>query len=360
MSAELPALAEQRRAQILQELRRSGGVHVTQMAIDLHVSEMTVRRDIAALAKRGLVTRVHGGATLPASIREAVHQEVDEPTFTFGLVVPSLVYYWPAIIEGAKLAAARHRGRLVVRGSSYQAADNLTKAKALVNGLRLDGLIIAPTMDGPETGELVDWINHLRLPVVLAERTSLYASQRHIDSVCTDHRYGMRMAVQHLVEQGHRGIGLLMAATPHHLTLADGWRSAVAEFGVTPTMEAEAIEFDDPHRDAKFVELMATIRRTHTTALIVHSDPHAVGLAQYCFDNGTSVPGELALVAFDDEVAYLGPPPLTAVSPAKQHVGAMCVETLLNRLREDPQRPAHRLMIEPSLVVRESSLKERP
>src|SRR3954449_6238270 len=56
-------LARQRQERILEEVRGRGGARVSHLVELLAVSDMTVRRDIAALARRGLVARVHGGAT---------------------------------------------------------------------------------------------------------------------------------------------------------------------------------------------------------------------------------------------------------------------------------------------------------
>jgi DeoR/GlpR family transcriptional regulator of sugar metabolism len=55
-------LAEQRRALILDEVRRRGGVRVNELTRRLGVSDMTVRRDLDALARQGVVEKVHGGA----------------------------------------------------------------------------------------------------------------------------------------------------------------------------------------------------------------------------------------------------------------------------------------------------------
>ncbi|NGN65896.1 DeoR/GlpR transcriptional regulator [Streptomyces sp. A7024] len=55
-------LAEQRRALILDEVRRRGGVRVNELTRKLHVSDMTVRRDLDALARQGVIEKVHGGA----------------------------------------------------------------------------------------------------------------------------------------------------------------------------------------------------------------------------------------------------------------------------------------------------------
>lgn len=56
-------LAPQRQALILDEVRRTGGVRVSDLTRQLGVSDMTIRRDLEALAERGLLEKVHGGAT---------------------------------------------------------------------------------------------------------------------------------------------------------------------------------------------------------------------------------------------------------------------------------------------------------
>ena len=67
-------LARQRQEVILDAVRTTGGARVSELVDTLGVSDMTVRRDIEVLAGRGLVTRVHGGAT-------AVGSSVEEPGF---------------------------------------------------------------------------------------------------------------------------------------------------------------------------------------------------------------------------------------------------------------------------------------
>jgi DeoR/GlpR family transcriptional regulator of sugar metabolism len=68
-------LARQRQERILEEVRRRGGVRVTELTELLGVSDMTVRRDLEVLAARGLVEKVHGGATA------AAERSAEEPGF---------------------------------------------------------------------------------------------------------------------------------------------------------------------------------------------------------------------------------------------------------------------------------------
>ncbi|MFL6077367.1 MAG: DeoR/GlpR family DNA-binding transcription regulator [Mycobacteriales bacterium] len=61
-------LAQQRQSLILDRIRRAGSVRVSDLTEELSVSDMTVRRDLDALARRGLVEKVHGGAVLAGTL----------------------------------------------------------------------------------------------------------------------------------------------------------------------------------------------------------------------------------------------------------------------------------------------------
>jgi DeoR/GlpR family transcriptional regulator of sugar metabolism len=68
-------LAEARQMIIVEEVRRRGSVRVSELTEQLGVSEMTIRRDLDALARSGLVEKVHGGATT------VMRLTADEPGF---------------------------------------------------------------------------------------------------------------------------------------------------------------------------------------------------------------------------------------------------------------------------------------
>jgi len=68
-------LAALRQAKILEEVRRTGGAKVSTLTEILGVSDMTIRRDLDALDSRGLLTKVHGGATI------IEHASAVEPEF---------------------------------------------------------------------------------------------------------------------------------------------------------------------------------------------------------------------------------------------------------------------------------------
>ena len=68
-------LAQQRQALILDRVRERGAARVAELVAAFGVSDMTVRRDLDLLARRGLVDKVHGGATVPRA------GSTDEPGF---------------------------------------------------------------------------------------------------------------------------------------------------------------------------------------------------------------------------------------------------------------------------------------
>jgi DeoR/GlpR family transcriptional regulator of sugar metabolism len=144
-------LAEQRRALILDEVRRRGGVRVNELTQRLGVSDMTVRRDLDALARLGALEKVHGGAVPVEGSEPSGH----EPGFE------EKTGREPA----AKEEIARAAAALVTPGSAvalsggtttYALARMLTAVPELTvvtNSVRVaDVLHTGRAPDGTETG----------------------------------------------------------------------------------------------------------------------------------------------------------------------------------------------------------------
>ncbi|PPK92472.1 DNA-binding LacI/PurR family transcriptional regulator [Kineococcus xinjiangensis] len=350
----------QRRERLMDELRRNGSVHIRDIAPVLGVSELTVRRDINAMAEQGLLTRVHGGATLsgPLDAAPAPARTRFPSRYTLGMVVPSLDYYWPHVVSGARAAATLAQARLVLRGSSYDADDDRRQIERLLGSTEVHGLVAAPETGDERGRALLRWLDTLPIPVVLAERRAPRdLPAQNLEWVSTDHPFGAGLAVRHLHAGGHRRIGLLLARhSPTSAHVLTGWQRTVRELGL-PADDPHVIELDavGAHREEVLTRVLEHCRRSGTTALLVHADPEALALAQTCLDQGVRVPEDLAVVAYDDEVAHLSQPALSAVRPPKEHVGRTAVELLLARLQEGDRRPVHRVRVNPALVVRESS-----
>lgn len=359
--------ALQRRERIMDEIREHGSVTVSDIAGRLGVSELTIRRDINTLAQQGLVTRVHGGATLRSSIEPGLAPGLagHDPSvtkYTIGMVVPSLEYYWPPIVNGARAQALQLRARLMLRASTYDARDIRRQVEALVNTPGMHGLIAAPDTSGDDGLETLRWLDSLPIPVVLAERRIRSSAGVHrLESVVTDHAAGTAEAVRHLHAAGHERIGLLIQSEyPTGRYVRRGWQATVKSLGLPDDgVQQDGIRFDAPGREREMDDVLDRCAATGTTAVIVLPDPQALALEQHCLDRGVRVPDDLALVAYDDDVARFGDPAITAVRPPKQSVGREAVNLLIARLEAGSTRPAHRVKLSPELHVRDSSLPVR-
>jgi ABC-type sugar transport system substrate-binding protein len=225
-------LASRRHEIILAEVRRHGTVRLADLVERLGVSAVTVRRDVTALADRGLVVRVHGGITLPYT----ADQRAPVPGGTLvGMVVPSVEYYWPHVVQGAQAAVAAAGGRLVLRASSYDPAEDRRQiTKLLERGVRT--VLAAPTVAGSAGADLLRWLGGLPVPVVLVERLPPpELPTLALDAVTTAHSLGAGLAVRHLVTLGHRSIALVTTrSSPTTRALRAGWRETTAELGLVP------------------------------------------------------------------------------------------------------------------------------
>ncbi|ROO51735.1 DeoR family transcriptional regulator [Micromonospora sp. Llam0] len=119
-------LAPQRQAAILDRVRAAGGVRVTDLAVEFGVSDMTIRRDLDVLADRGLLAKVHGGATLvdPGA--------TDEP----GFVAKS------ARQQAEKAAIAAHAAELVVAGGAVALSAGTTTVELARRLVDVPGLTV--------------------------------------------------------------------------------------------------------------------------------------------------------------------------------------------------------------------------
>lgn len=376
---ESPLLPVQRRESVLAELRARGTLRVTDVARALGVSTVTMRRDIAQMAEQGEIERVHGGIRLPrnGAVAQPGAEATGTPTATgvaadleevdrspVGMVVPSLDYYWPQIIRGARDAATAAGLRIVLRGSSYDDVEDLRRQTSwLLDTVGIQGLLIAPPTSGEGAAELIDWLAGLDIPVTFVERSaSVGPFHEHLESVTTDHELGAGLAVRHLAAEGHRRIGLLASSTsPTTQAIRRGWRATVEELGLEldGTPDASTPDYRDPGWNARLDGFLDACLTSGTRALLVHSDREAVSLVCRCQERGIRVPEDLAVVAYDDEVAGLADPAVSAIRPAKPALGQTAVELLAKRMRGEPDRPVHRIQISPRLVIRDSSTLPR-
>jgi len=222
----------------------------------------------------------------------------------------------------------------------------------LLRSHRTDGVVVSgPRVDDPALPRLVAD----GFPIVLQ------GSLPGLDSpsVDVDNVAGARLAIEHLIELGHRLIGCITNA-PLAYTAAserlDGYRAALRAAGlpIDDDLVVEA-EFDASSGHRAMATLLA---RAPVTAVFVASDVVALGAFAALHDAGLRCPDDVSVVGFDDiPLAAFFDPPLTTVRIPAHDLGLAAGSALLDRIAGRPV--PSRTLLPTELVVRSSTAPPR-
>jgi LacI family transcriptional regulator len=189
--------------------------------------------------------------------------------------------------------------------------------------------------------------------VVVDPRTSL---PRDMVSVSAAHFSGARAVTRHLIEFGHRRIGVV-TGPPDWRTRDDrvgGHLAALAEAGVLG--EQELIRHGEPAAETGVRaggELLDL--RPRPTAVVCFNDKVAVGVMEAAAARGLRVPDDLSVTGFDDiDVSRATTPRLTTVRQPLQEMGRTAVTMLMRQLDGHPHE-ALSMELETRLIVRGST-----
>jgi LacI family transcriptional regulator len=167
---------------------------------------------------------------------------------------------------------------------------------------------------------------------------------------------GSRDATNHLVELGHRRIGVISAGpvlAAGEARIA-GHASALAQVGAL--VDAELIRYGEPVAPTGLKEggeLLDLERRP--TAIVCFNDKVAVGVLEAAADRGLRVPEDLSIIGFDDiDVSRATTPRLTTVRQPLQEMGRMAV-TALMRVLDGHDAEALHIELATELVIRGST-----
>ncbi|MFK0129684.1 substrate-binding domain-containing protein [Streptomyces rubiginosohelvolus] len=355
--------AAERHDRLLNLVRERGTVRVSDLADRLGVATVTARRDVEALASRGLLERAHGSVSWPAERGPAGTPVGGGPVI--GMLAPAAAYYFAEVIRGAHEAAARLGARLILRVTDYRPEDDAAHAAGLL-AAGAQGLLLAPSWTAPDHPERYgEWIARLPGEKVLVEREGVAGGPLEgLDRVVSDHAHGVLLAVRHLVRLGH-GTPMLVARSdsPTAQAVRAGFTRALDVLGLAGTEPLVATLSAD--RDPALFERSAlavrdAVREGRASSVLVHNDEDAIRLVRRLAELGVRVPEDLALITYDDEVAALADTPLSAVAPPKRDVGRGAAELLVERLSGprypggDGRPPRRHVALLPALRVRES------
>jgi LacI family transcriptional regulator len=179
-----------------------------------------------------------------------------------------------------------------------------------------------------------------------------------------DNRAGARLAVDHLLDLGHRRIALI-GGPEDNADAAErrlGYREALAARGIEPD---ERLELPGDFReDSGFAAGEELVRRAWKgdapTAVFAANDAMAIGCLAGLRSKGQQVPEDLSLVGFDDVPnARFLTPALTTVRVPIAEVGGRAIERLLGTIDEQTGEGALREVVAPTLSIRDSTLAPR-
>jgi DeoR/GlpR family transcriptional regulator of sugar metabolism len=148
-----PVFAAERRQRILELLRANGALSLRELAQAVRSSEVTVRRDLKALAAEGLLNRHHGGATLPGDLtREPTHAQKAQVASAEKLAIAdlaaSLVEEGDAIVVGPGTTTQAFAARLGRFSELAVVTNSLPVAQALAAYPRIEVVLTGGTLRG--------------------------------------------------------------------------------------------------------------------------------------------------------------------------------------------------------------------
>ena len=198
----------------------------------------------------------------------------------------------------------------------------------------------------------IGWLERRKVPMVVVDHNV----REGIASVNVDDRGGARLAAQHLVDLGHRRIGIVTLETdPDSLNYPArermlGWQDALDPLGVEPAVVATPYHPTSAAYDAARTLLD---RPDRPTGVLCFSDAFALATIRAAESLGLQVPRDISVVGFDDSVlAASSRPPLTTVRQEVAGKGRAAVAAITDVIGGGHPEP---VMLPTDLVVREST-----
>jgi LacI family purine nucleotide synthesis repressor len=328
---------------------------VRDLAGDLGINLHTVRSAYRKLEADGLVETRQGRATRVAAFdpRRLWPAEAAARSHAVGVVLPTLANpFYVALLDGIE-EMARASGTLLFVGTTHDDQSVALRTVAQLSAKGVDGLIVvsheASHLLVGADGQLSR--GALSLPLVVVDRPGVAGH-----TVEADLEAAGLQATRHLVEHGHRAIGLITVG--EHLSntvpLETGYRRALGEAGL-PLLDrlvARVRGFDVAAGREGATRLLAGDRRP--TAIVAIADLLAIGALHAARGLGLRVPDDIALVGVDDiPLADVLDPPLTTVALPASDMGKEAMRTLDLVLAGGVVQP-RKVMLETNLVIRES------
>jgi DNA-binding LacI/PurR family transcriptional regulator len=236
-----------------------------------------------------------------------------------------------------------------------QSAEERQRVTQHLTPQHVDGVMLLSLHDNDP---LPGWLHDRGVPTVLGGRPAamLAPDAPPVNYVDVDNAGGARLAVEHLIAQGRRAIGVVAGPLDMGAGLArlDGYRQAMA--AAARAADEDLIAYGDFSEDsggAAARELLA--RRPDLDAVFAASDLMASGALGVLKEAGLRVPDDVAVVGFEDsELARRTDPPLTTVFQPVEEMGREMARLLVDRIQGAVDESAS-VLLDTRLVRRASA-----
>jgi LacI family transcriptional regulator len=273
---------------------------------------------------------------------------------TIGLVVPDIANpYFSGMAHGITEVAYQEGFSLLLCDCEEDPERELEMVDVLYEK-RVDGVLVAaPRVDGQRLlGALEPHSN----VVIINRKFDEQYSQPPFGYVVNDDAEGGRSAIQLLLDYGHRKIGFLAGPSKSFGSQRRliGYQNALAGAGL-PFLPDLIWHCPPTVEGGKQCALIVLQEHPELTAIFCFNDLVAIGALQACDRLGIKVPGDLAIVGYDDiPIASWVTPSLTTCRVVVEEMGRLAVRLLIDRLRDCPDN-CRNIILQPQIIRRASA-----
>ncbi len=256
---------------------------------------------------------------------------------------------YAAYAAGVELALAE-AGYLTVIFSNRAVPAQIDDYFHTVADSRVDGLILFPFEDDVER---VEMLRARGVPVSLVDRTiPLSPDGPPVDSVVVDNEGAVRTAVGHLLDRGHRTVGLITSSNPiYGASRVAGYKKAYAERGLTPP--DSALKLGGGRVGDGFAMTTELLREIPAlSALVVTMNMPTLGALEALHAANIGIPDQLSFIGFDtDDDTHHLPSQVAAIRYPAVRLGRAAADLLVERLRDGSGGPARKTQMGADLFL---------
>lgn len=262
-------------------------------------------------------------------------------TGVLALLVPDLTNPFFPVLAQAVFRAARAVGytTFLIDTEGNEALEQTALAKAV--DLAVDGIAWFPIRDKDTSNGVL-----ARTPVVVLDRTVPGYAAVGID--CHD---AGRIAARHLLDAGHRRIGIISGPTDiaSMRDRCDSAEALIRAEGILAFRVEHAFSTDiEPHAQA-------AISGGQATAVFAAADVIAIGALRYAQASGLRVPEDISILGFDDiPLAEQSQPPLSTIELPVEEIARHAIAELIGQINE-PQSARSLKLVRTQLILRFST-----